>query len=310
MADGGEYGDDTALLVVVLDLHPAAWGVPDNAQSPSPLGLSLNSFLQQFLIFMNSYALLNAHNEAAVIVCTGSSSTYAFPNPKEPDMNIWESLTERMQQEAARTTTTEDCDSEEGKGSTSGPSGNLTAGLSLALCYIHRRLRVRAGLEAVLKGEGSLAREKLRAGGARILVVNATGDTHMKYISFMNCVFSAQKLRVSIDSCCLSPLPSSFLQQAAAITDGAYVRVPRERQEGLLQYLLSVFLQDSHSRQHLKMPVLKQIDFRPSCFCHQRKVSVGHVCSVCLSVYCRRVGKSCPTCAAVYGATSAPGAKS
>lgn len=53
-----------------------------------------------------------------------------------------------------------------------------------------------------------------------------------------------------------------------------------------LSFLLSlqwVFLPDISSREHLALPLALQIDYRAACFCHQKLVEVGFVCSVCLS---------------------------
>ena len=155
-------------------------------------------------------------------------------------------------------------------------------------------------------GEAALATERRRSGGARILVLNVSSDLSMKYISFMNCVFSAQKLHVSIDGCCLAKKDSSFLQQAANITGGMYMKIPEEKQGGLLQYLLCMFLPDRLSRKHLILPSSQSIDFRPSCFCHHEKVDVGLVCSVCLSVFCGKEGyfNVCKTCDAKFSETA------
>lgn len=51
-------------------------------------------------------------------------------------------------------------------------------------------------------------------------------------------------------------------------------------------FLLSlqwVFLPDISSREHLALPLALQVDYRAACFCHQKLVEVGFVCSVCLS---------------------------
>ena len=153
---------------------------------------------------------------------------------------------------------------------------------------------------------GKRPKKKSKAKEARILVVNASPDKvtlplfsfpvflflkptlpfssrfyffffssqSVKYISFMNCVFSAQKLNVSIDCCNLSSMaflsptldpspfgpshtpfffwPSSFglllflllgtdqdsfFQQSANITNGTYYLVPPKYQAALIQGL-------------------------------------------------------------------------
>ncbi len=137
-------------------------------------------------------------------------------------------------------------------------------------------------------------------------MLNVSADRSLRYISFMNCVFSSQKLGVRMDSCNLSPSDATFLQQAASITAGVYVRVSADSQCGLLQYLLSVFLLDRPSSRVLRTPAAVAVDFRPSCFCHRLKVEQGRVCSVCLSVFCEESShqmKQCGTCGVTFTAS-------
>jgi len=52
----------------------------------------------------------------------------------------------------------------------------------------------------------------------------------------MNSIFTAQKVAIPIDVCCLALDDSVFLQQAAFFTDGIYQKI--EQPDGFLQYLL------------------------------------------------------------------------
>ena len=61
-------------------------------------------------------------------------------------------------------------------------------------------------------------------------------DVPSQYIPPMNAIFAAQRSSVLIDACYLGPAQSAFLQQAAHLTGGVYLKPARPA--GLLQYLL------------------------------------------------------------------------
>ena len=82
----------------------------------------------------------------------------------------------------------------------------------MALCYA-RRMRSGAG------GAGGLA--------PRVLCLTGCPDPAAQYISVMNCLFSAQRTGVMVDGCVLGSSDSAFLQQAAHLTGGLYLRPPR-----------------------------------------------------------------------------------
>ncbi|KAK5449741.1 RNA polymerase II transcription factor B subunit 4 [Exophiala xenobiotica] len=98
-----------------------------------------------------------------------------------------------------------------------------------------------------------------------------------------------------------------FLQQAADATHGIFI--PAELQpptlssssssgaasasastsasQAFLTYLLLSFLPSPMTRsRHLILPTPIDVDFRAACFCHRNVVSVGFVCSICLSIFC------------------------
>uniref|UniRef100_A0A914VQ97 General transcription factor IIH subunit 3 n=1 Tax=Plectus sambesii TaxID=2011161 RepID=A0A914VQ97_9BILA len=112
----------------------------------------------------------------------------------------------------------------------------------------------------------------------------------------MNIFFAAQKQTVALDVCAVRQ-SSATMQQAADITGGIYVRV--DRPAGLLQYLLTIFLPDPSLRPKLVLPASGDVDYRPACRCHQKLISVGWVCSVCLTVLCQFT-PICLTCQTVF----------
>ncbi|OAP62674.1 hypothetical protein AYL99_01901 [Fonsecaea erecta] len=94
-----------------------------------------------------------------------------------------------------------------------------------------------------------------------------------------------------------------FLQQAADATHGifipAHLAAPhgphgphgpdpiKTASQSLLTYLLTSFLSSPLTRAaHLILPTRIDVDFRAACFCHRNVVSVGFVCSICLSIFC------------------------
>ena len=154
---------------------------------------------------------------------------------------------------------------------------------------------------------------------SRILVLSVSTSLATQYIPLMNAIFAAQRLRVPVDVLSLTPssassngtdstsptttTPSAFLQQAADATSGIFyaARPPRRHQPlALLPTLLTLFLPDQSARRALLMPSAAAatassnesgssntaINFQAACFCHRRTVTVGYVCSICLSIFC------------------------
>jgi len=137
----------------------------------------------------------------------------------------------------------------------------------------------------------------------RILVVSvSSADLSSQYIALMNGVFAAQRLNVPIDILRLGPR-TAFLQQASDATGGVFMTYDPSGHSavangngntradndinaataGLLQTLLMAFLPDVTARRHLIPAGSAEVDFRAACFCHGKVVSIGGVCSVCLS---------------------------
>ncbi|KIW60193.1 hypothetical protein PV05_00429 [Exophiala xenobiotica] len=151
---------------------------------------------------------------------------------------------------------------------------------------------------------------------SRILLISASPSTDLahQYIPIMNAIFACQRLSIPIDILQLPlPLPTTkkqnlqsndgsntssdstvFLQQAADATHGIFIpaELPTSSSgasasQAFLTYLLLSFLPSPMTRsRHLILPTRIDVDFRAACFCHRNVVSIGFVCSICLSIFC------------------------
>jgi transcription initiation factor TFIIH subunit 3 len=291
--------DDVSLLVIIVDANPMSWGQRMvNAQQQQALSLpqiGLTQFLDNLSFFINAYLLLNHQNMLAVIASRVGESQFIYPPnpsmteaPMEDITDIRRFITERIKSLAYVDipTSTED---------TGEQASSFSGAMSQALCYIHRELKSKEkGAQAV---------------HARLLVFASPGygslnpDVSSQYIPVMNCIFSAQKLGVPVDACVLAGGDSTFLSQAAHLTNGVYLRPLR--QDGLSHYLVSTFLADAYSRRFITLPKLKTVDFRASCFCHKKIIDMGYVCSVCLSIFCK-YSLACSTCGTKFALPKMP----
>eukprot|EP01119_Soliformovum_irregulare_P010928 TRINITY_DN2694_c0_g1_i2.p1 TRINITY_DN2694_c0_g1~~TRINITY_DN2694_c0_g1_i2.p1 ORF type:complete len:233 (+),score=40.88 TRINITY_DN2694_c0_g1_i2:273-971(+) len=217
--------------------------------------------------------MLGSNNILAVIANHIGESKFLFPLPDVPPQTDYTGIKKEVVQQLQELAQSSLSDLNAKQ------TPFLSAGLSLALCYINRLMQEKASLKP------------------RILVLQISPDVSATYIAMMNCIFSAQKQGVLIDSCILSATDSPFLQQAAHLTGGIYLRPTR--QDALLQYLLSCFLADATTRKFLNLPRLSVVDYRASCFCHKKTIDMGFVCSVCLSIFCT-FSPICSTCGAKF----------
>ncbi|TFK44391.1 transcription factor Tfb4-domain-containing protein [Crucibulum laeve] len=167
----------------------------------------------------------------------------------------------------------------------------LVGAITKALCYVNRistPTTTSTTNTAVAK-----AADPSILPDPRILILSVSPDLSASYIPIMNSIFSAQKLKVTIDVCQVYGPDTVFLQQAAHLTGGSYIYL--ERRDALLQYLIMAFLPTPSVRAILATPTQDKIDFRAACFCHKIIVDIGFVCSVCLSIFCQPV-PVCSTC--------------
>lgn len=101
-------------------------------------------------------------------------------------------------------------------------------------------------------------------------------------MNFMSVSFTAQKHNILINVC-VSGTNSGLLQQACDITGN----VLEGASDPLPSAVLSVgFLPDQDQRSQLILPLLVHVDYWAACFCHQNRIEIGYVCSMCWSTFC------------------------
>ncbi|KAI0728135.1 TFIIH subunit Tfb4/p34 [Fomitopsis betulina] len=279
--------DRASHLSVVVDLSPTHWYSSSTPSQQNPRPLSLKSFLSQLLVFLNSHIACKDENTLAVFGVLPGRSVMLYSSLSEFSGNPLEAAdanTYRPFKVLDGTVMRTIAEHVENLGSLDLEKPvELVAALTKSLCYINRITAVSLTQSA----------EQTATLDPRILILSVSPDQSSSYIPIMNSIFSAQKLRVTIDVCKVYGSGSVFLQQAAHLTGGSYLHL--ERADALLQYLTMSFLPPPGIRQLLSVPTQDKVDFRAACFCHKRIVDVGFVCSVCLSIFCQPV-PVCSTC--------------
>lgn len=287
-------------LSVVLDLSPEQWhlsSLSDTATNP-PCSLSISSFLSQLIVFLNAHMASQHENSLAVfgafpgksVMLYASSDPVEHATPITVDANSYPPFklldTSLVHAIAAELDVLDAADREPQE-----PA--LVGALTKALCYVNRVSTSATTTAAQPSRSGQSPTPTSDLTDPRILILSVSPDLSTSYIPIMNAIFSAQKLKVTIDACQIYGAETVFLQQAAHLTGGSYLLL--ERRDALLQYLLMTFLSPPSIRKVLAVPTQDRIDFRAACFCHKNIVDIGFVCSVCLSIFCKPV-PVCSTC--------------
>ncbi|KAL3153654.1 hypothetical protein ABBQ32_013255 [Trebouxia sp. C0010 RCD-2024] len=279
--------DEGRVLVLLLDISAGMWeqlrrndAQKGSAELPQ---LGKANFVQQVLLFLNTYLMLQEGNKAAVCAVDGNGSHLLHMPPlssgqSKAKQHATQSAAEEVLQKLLLHVQANL------PGQASLPC--WSAALSRALCFIHKQHPTSTA----------------GAGGSkpRILCITGSPDVPAQYIATMNAIFSAQRHGIVIDTCVVGRQDSAFLQQAAHISEGVYLR-PKHT-GALLQYLLTVYAADTYTRSFMQMPKLTGVDFRASCFCHKKTIDMGYVCSVCLSIFCQKLSE-CSTCGTPFSAS-------
>lgn len=311
--------DPCNLLIIVLDLAPAIWGLC----SADDFGLP--KVVEAVLGLANSHLILSSLNEICIIGVTPDKTEFLYPSHLEVpsdlqqngQLDLLNSMNNLVRRQVAKMVQT----------TALATNQVILAGAIIkGLCYYLRRCRelqpiVRQTDETVdVETEVVRLTESVDKINGRMVIIKVSDDCPSQYLSLMNAVFTAQKLHVPMDTCILPspqfpenpssnrstsclPKHSSLLQQAADLTGGIYLQIPRL--SGLLQYLLSVFLPAPKFRPHFLLPdshssrFSSGVDFRAACFCHKRLIDIGYVCSVCLSIFCEFT-PICTTCNSAF----------
>jgi len=263
----GQEPREQSLVVVVVEADPRAWKASEDAG-----GIKVETFAQHLVVYLRALWLLHVDNHVAVFANVGNASHFLGKMPME------RSVEEEQEESDVQVVLRRLREAVEGA-QDERPSSGFASAFARALCYVHK------------------SREQGAIQSPRILFLRLSADENAQYVSTMNSIFCAQKQKVVVDACLMGQDDSPFLQQAAYLTGGIYLRLSEP--DGLLQYLMMAFATDLYSRQYFRMPKQRAVDFRASCFCHRRPVDVGHVCSVCLSIFCGSVPE-CTTCGARF----------
>jgi hypothetical protein len=201
LAAFARVADDSSLLAILLDVSPSA--VVHLASTP---GLSLQTLLEQLLIFVNAFSLLNDGNRLAVFTAGPSGCQLAYCSSScLPPAAVADAAAERgtapsaevlkgLRQAIAGTAAAEKA----GGGTFAGTSCQFSSALSRMLCFINS-LQCRAAAAAAGAGLSGGAGPSGGASAAvrkqqpmRLLCLTAAPDVPSQYIAVMNSIFSAQ----------------------------------------------------------------------------------------------------------------------
>lgn len=307
-----------SLCTIIIDTNPRAWAALDDV-------LPLSKAVASIIVFVNAHLAFNNANQVAIIASHTNRAVWLYPSPPKPTDAI-NGPSEDVEMTDAPTknpTPTASADKfpqfaliesslltslrsliEATTPSDVQPTTTLISGaLTSALCHINKTaLSLSASPTSAtsnptpLSGPKSLPTRNHGLPGlhARILVLSVSDSAPEQYIPTMNAVFAASHAGIPIDTLSLRG-SSSFLQQAAYITRGAFVSANANPQ-GLLQYLMLGF-SFGETSDLLVAPAADVTDFRAACFCHRRVIDTGYVCSICLSIFCEPPeGGECLTC--------------
>ncbi|KAI0254048.1 transcription factor Tfb4 [Lactifluus subvellereus] len=278
--------DGSSHLSLIVDLSPSQWHL--SAQSTNTHPLSFQTFLSHVLTFLNSHIAAKHENTLAVFGALPGKSTMLYSsldagsaNGNDPpaDANSYRPF--KLVNSVVANSIQKELDLIDGL--TEEPPVALVGALTKALCFINRLAHPPSGTVA----------DETTSADPRILILSVSPDLSASYIPVMNSIFSAQKLKVTIDVCKVFGEETVFLQQAAHLTGGSYIFL--ERRDAFLQYLMMSFLPPPSLRHIMAVPRQDKVDFRAACFCHKNIVDIGFVCSVCLSIFCSPV-PVCSTC--------------
>ncbi|KAJ6650178.1 General transcription factor IIH subunit 3 [Pseudolycoriella hygida] len=252
---------ECSLLVIVLDTNPSQQIIRRDSHH-------VTQILDSICAFSNAHLMQRPQNKLAVLDCHHHGTEFLYPTPGRPldirqvdgQYEVFTLVEKTIKQKLAQII------SDAPK--MSGPCESLLAGsIAMALSYITRLERNRPLGTRI---------------NARILVVTGSNECASQYMTYMNVFFTAQKQNIVLDVCALDK-SLTLLQQGCDITGGQYLRLPQL--EGLLQYLLWVFLPDPETRLKLVLPPPVKVDYRAACFCHRELIDIGYVCSVCFTVF-------------------------
>ncbi|KAK7588237.1 hypothetical protein V9T40_005482 [Parthenolecanium corni] len=268
---------EKSLLIVIVDTSLTHDVVCDNK-------LRVPEYLDAITVFVNCHTMLKPTNKVAVIAVDTIDCKFVYPD-ESIDLSSLRQTSGQCeifsQVEHILRINISNFMSQNAKNEIVNTEPLIGAACAKSLCYISRLIREADAGETL---------------NSRILIITGSDNECDKYVRFMNIIFTAQKLNITIDVCSLEH-DIALLQQACDITEGIFFKVPNL--SALLQYLLWIFLPDPSVRKKLVVPPPNRVDYRPLCFCHRELIDIGYVCSVCLSIFCKFT-PICTTCEVVF----------
>ncbi|KAG5419721.1 TFB4 [Candida metapsilosis] len=326
--------DEPSLLTIILDISPRGWFHIRNSISLQDVAKSLLVFLNGHLSINNSnqVAFIASSSQTSKflyphpsIQSTNEAESNSTKSKVSPGMyrqfkNVDEVVLQELNQFIKDT-------SENAQNGSSKGHSSITGAISMALTYTYRMsildqsvqtttasaISTSSAMNNAIKrtdagsgGTGSTTTSATAAATtsssikSRILIVSANdGDDSINYIPLMNCIFTAQKLKVSIDVAKLGFKNSSYLQQASDATNGVYLHL--QDPQAIIQVLATAFFIEPNLRPYVILPTNSQVNYKASCFVTKRPVDVGFVCSVCLCIMSQVPddGK-CPACSSDF----------
>lgn len=330
--DSSGESDGQSLLTVILDITPPSWFKIRNQ-------ITLKEVCKTLLVFLNAHLSLNNSNKVAFITSTPKGSKILYPNPSDKKLNREGEANFRGSKPADNGSNShliktgmyrqfrvvdeavlekiDEIVNELKDDLQSHQKSSLPGALSLALTYSNRMLNLDQSISTTTasaisastkhgsndaSGSSSIGHSVgLTSMGSRILVVTSNDSDNLQYISIMNSIFAAQKMRVPIDVAKLGFSDSAYLQQASDATNGVYLHI--DKPEGLIQTLSSAFFIEPLIRSFVIIPTKSDVNYRANCFITGKAVDIGYVCSVCLCIMSilPENGK-CPTCNSTFDA--------
>lgn len=323
--------DDPSLLTVILDISPLGWyNIRDQT--------SIQDVTKSLLVFMNAHLSLNNSNQVAFISSSPQGSKFLYPNPekdydevrsgrdhedngREPSptlLNPGMYRQFRLVDEAVIEALNE-CVAEIGSSIDNNKSkSTLSGALSMALTYTRRMLTLDQSITTTTasainsttntsatssapggSGSSGTSSNSITSMKSRILIVSTNDEDDIKYIPIMNCIFTAQRMKVSIDVAKLGHTNSSYLQQASDATSGVYLHIEDPR--GIIQVLSTAFFVEPSIRPFIILPTNSNVNYRASCFITGKSVDLGYVCSICICIMSViPESGSCPACKSVF----------
>ncbi|CAB3402751.1 unnamed protein product [Caenorhabditis bovis] len=275
-------------LSVLVEASSCSWGKIAVAHGESSLG----TILRAIISFCNAHLALSASNKLLVFAYgKGIPKKLLFSSSRPSDRDVSSIVVHSLREILTSDAQNDDC-------SVGAP---LAPAMAHAICHMKRNDAI--VIDAVVNPDslGPVQAEldmEENEPTVRAVVIGMTSFFGGEHGPLMNLFFSAAKQNICVDVVSLGEdATGGVLQQAADITGGLFLHASRPSE--LLPMLMTHVLAAPSLRSAFPQPSLDAVDYRASCACHHQLVSVGWVCSVCLSVLCQYM-PICKVCKAVF----------